>query len=267
MSDFSFEPTPPCLTPSPQPPEEELEPDPNRIPTPPLRRSIYPHPHAPTWYVNVVPYNPAWPEQFLIIKSHLHNLFETSSPAAPYLTIEHVGSTSVPGLAAKPNIDVLATFSSQEALEAAMEALNWEIPTAPPFVKYTQIPRGGGIPGRESFKIYLFDYSPYYASTPERSLYLIADTEENWAGRVQIRCYRTVREVLRMGENRDLLEAYAAVKTELGKQAFQNSLEYSARKDEIVRKILLRGRWTEEEVKAKEDLSRREWVVDADDDY
>jgi len=153
----------------------------------------------------------------------------------PYLTIEHIGSTSIPNLCAKPNIDVLVTFSSYDTLAAAVEALNWEIPTTPPFTKYTQIPRGGGISGRESYKIYLPDFSPYYTTTPERSVYLIADVPENVAGQVQIRCYRTVRNVLRGPANADLLEEYGRVKLKLAKQVFRDGLQYSASKDDVKR--------------------------------
>ncbi|WP_457557327.1 GrpB family protein [Candidatus Harpocratesius sp.] len=51
--------------------------------------------------VIVVPYDPNWPEWFGKIKNYF-------LPALGSLTlaIEHVGSTSVPGLAAKPIIDV-----------------------------------------------------------------------------------------------------------------------------------------------------------------
>lgn len=265
MSDFASQPLPPRLTPSPQ--LSPAEPDLDRPPTPPLRKSIFPHPERPTWHVKVVPYSANWPAQFEAIRAHLDDLFTTSDRPAPYLTIEHIGSTSVPGLGAKPNIDVLVTFASRADLAAAVDALNWEIPRAPPFAKYTQIPRGGGIPGRESYKIYLPEYSPYYRTTPEQSVYLIADVDDNREGQVQIRCYRTVREVLRRTANEDLLEEYGDVKMRLGKEAFADGLEYSARKDEVVRKILMRGGWTKEEVEVKERLSRREWIIDAEEAY
>jgi len=265
MDDFASQPLPPRLTPSPQPSQEEA--DPNHPPTPPLRKSIFPHPNKPTWHVNVIPYSPAWPAQFITIRTHLHTIFVTSLPPVPYQTIEHIGSTSVPNLAAKPNIDVLVTFASRADLAAAVEALNWEIPSAPPFTKYTQIPRGGGIPGRESYKIYLPEYSPYYFTTPEQSVYLIADVEENREGQVQIRGYRTLRDVLRMRENRDLLAEYADMKLRLKEDVFVDGLEYSARKDGIVRKILIRGGWTEQEVDEKDNLARRKWVVDAEEAY
>lgn len=91
--------------------------------------------------------------------------------------------------------------------------------------------------------------------------------DENRVGQVQIRCYRTVRNVLGREENRDLLEEYAAVKLRLGGEVFADGLEYSAKKDEIVRKILVRGGWTGQEINEKEALSRREWVVDGEEAY
>lgn len=67
----------------------------------------------------VEPYDPAWPRRF-----------ETERPAlerilAPWLDgdLEHIGSTAVPGLAAKPVIDMLAPVRSLETSRAAFEPL------------------------------------------------------------------------------------------------------------------------------------------------
>lgn len=46
-------------------------------------------------------YDPLWPERFVSIRAYLADVFERKTD-----TIEHVGSTSVPGLCAKPVIDV-----------------------------------------------------------------------------------------------------------------------------------------------------------------
>ena len=60
----------------------------------------------------IVDYDPAWPEKF---RSHAAIISRALGVTA--LVIEHVGSTSVPGLAAKPiiDIDVLVQDSSNEA--------------------------------------------------------------------------------------------------------------------------------------------------------
>jgi GrpB-like predicted nucleotidyltransferase (UPF0157 family) len=60
----------------------------------------------------IVDYDPCWPRQF---RNHAEILASALGRGA--LAIEHVGSTSVPGLAAKPiiDIDVLVEDSSEEA--------------------------------------------------------------------------------------------------------------------------------------------------------
>ncbi len=63
-------------------------------------------------------YSAEWPECFLAIRKELLAVF---SPMA--VAIEHIGSTSVPGLAAKPVIDVLLGARSLAEVESKIEAL------------------------------------------------------------------------------------------------------------------------------------------------
>jgi GrpB-like predicted nucleotidyltransferase (UPF0157 family) len=62
--------------------------------------------------IHLAPYNPEWPLLFARLKNRIHAALENDM-----LLLEHVGSTSVPGLSAKPIIDmVLAVVdSSNEA--------------------------------------------------------------------------------------------------------------------------------------------------------
>jgi GrpB-like predicted nucleotidyltransferase (UPF0157 family) len=78
----------------------------------------------PRRVVRVVPYDPQWPEQFRLLRDHIW-------PAVNHLAtaIEHVGSTSVPGLAAKPVIDMDIVIPSGTALPpmiAALRTLGYE---------------------------------------------------------------------------------------------------------------------------------------------
>lgn len=57
--------------------------------------------------VAIVDYDPAWPKRFLEEKRRLLSRM----PAGIILKIEHFGSTSVPGLAAKPIVDMLIEVS------------------------------------------------------------------------------------------------------------------------------------------------------------
>jgi len=69
--------------------------------------------------VRIVPYDPAWPLEFEAEKTQLAPVL------APWLAgeIHHIGSTSVPGLGAKPVIDILAEVRSLEDSRAAIGPL------------------------------------------------------------------------------------------------------------------------------------------------
>jgi len=68
--------------------------------------------------VEIAPYSADWPAQFAAEQALLQPLL------APWLVgpIEHIGSTAVPGLAAKPVIDLMAPVASLAASEAAIAA-------------------------------------------------------------------------------------------------------------------------------------------------
>jgi GrpB-like predicted nucleotidyltransferase (UPF0157 family) len=69
--------------------------------------------------VQIEPYDPAWPHAFLVEQELLAKLLE------PWLvgTIEHVGSTAVRGLPAKPVIDMMAPVRNLESSFAAIAVL------------------------------------------------------------------------------------------------------------------------------------------------
>jgi GrpB-like predicted nucleotidyltransferase (UPF0157 family) len=69
--------------------------------------------------VVITPYSPDWPTQFHAIREELLAVF-----APTLVTIEHIGSTSVPGLAAKPVIDVLLGTRSLEDIESKIKPLS-----------------------------------------------------------------------------------------------------------------------------------------------
>lgn len=56
----------------------------------------------------MAPYDPAWERMFLEERDHLRSCL----PEGLVRRIEHVGSTAVPGLSAKPVIDILVEVSS-----------------------------------------------------------------------------------------------------------------------------------------------------------
>ncbi len=68
--------------------------------------------------VIVSPYSAGWPELFQNIRKELLSAFETTP-----VVVEHIGSTSVPGLAAKPVIDVLLGADSLAEIKARIGKL------------------------------------------------------------------------------------------------------------------------------------------------
>lgn len=60
--------------------------------------------------VEVVPYDPAWSVEFESTRAAL-----ASAVGGVATSIEHIGSTAVPGLAAKPTIDILMVVESPES--------------------------------------------------------------------------------------------------------------------------------------------------------
>jgi GrpB-like predicted nucleotidyltransferase (UPF0157 family) len=75
--------------------------------------------------IGIVPSDPAWATCFVA----LHDQIATAlGPTA--IRIEHVGSTSVPGLAAKPIIDIQVSvddIDAEDAYDPALTALGWPL--------------------------------------------------------------------------------------------------------------------------------------------
>jgi GrpB-like predicted nucleotidyltransferase (UPF0157 family) len=66
----------------------------------------------------VVPYNPDWPRAFADLGRRLRTAL---GPHA--LRIDHIGSTAIPNLAAKPVLDVLISVANLEPIDAYRPAL------------------------------------------------------------------------------------------------------------------------------------------------
>lgn len=66
--------------------------------------------------IHIVPYDPRWPELFREERDHLRACL----PAELLGRIEHFGSTAVPGLPAKPVVDLLVEVTDLEATRASI---------------------------------------------------------------------------------------------------------------------------------------------------
>jgi len=168
--------------------------------------------------ITVVEYDPVWPERFESLRAYYAAAMAAAGVAV--VAIEHIGSTSVPGLAAKPiiDVDIVVQAADVGAASGVLIGLGFS-------------PLGDlGIPQRWAFR------------APERlvrtNTYVIVD------GCLSLRNHLAVRDVLRADQA--LRDEYAAVKKQAGAR-LDNIDEYLVAKTDIVLKILAAAGLTDAE--------------------
>ncbi len=177
--------------------------------------------------VNVVDYDPSWPARF-------ERLRATVWPVVADLavSIEHVGSTSVPGLAAKPVIDLDVVVRSRSDVPKAVGRLT--------VLGYDHL-GDLGIAGREAFR-------PPDGSSPHH-LYVCRHDSPSLANHLALRDH------LRAHPER--AHAYGALKKRLA-QAFPNDIDgYIAAKTDFVVAVLREAGITEDQLQDIERANRR----------
>ena len=161
---------------------------------------------AITKKVEVLPYDPAWQDGFKALRQYLQSILFGQD-----VRVEHVGSTSVPGLAAKPIIDIDIVLQNGENFEAVKNALEAN--------GYTHV-GDLGITGREVFK---YETKPQFMP---HHLYALSDDSE------ELKRHLTFRDWLRSHPADK--EAYARVKIAAARQ-FPNNIDgYIDAKSDII---------------------------------
>ena len=166
----------------------------------------------PSGIVLVVPYDDAWPALFEREATRLRPIFEAHGVSH---RIEHMGSTAVPGLAAKPILDILAGRPA-DARDAAIAALRE--------AGYTY--RGEqGIPGRDFFR----------RGDPRAYHVHLADIDGAfWKDHLAFRDY--------LRSHADAAAAYAALKHELAARYPNERAAYIDGKTTFVEVVLAKVR-------------------------
>ncbi len=168
--------------------------------------------------VVIVSHNPAWPLQFAALRQVLQDALGGLSEA-----IEHVGSTSVLGLAAKPIIDVDVVIHSRDELSEAIRRLG--------ALGYTH--EGDlGVPGREAFAR-ADDQTPLDSSGrrwPEHHLYVCAKDS------LELARHLVFRDYLRANPGTAL--AYGDLKLRLAERYRNDREAYTEGKAAFVEEVL-----------------------------
>lgn len=156
-------------------------------------------------------YDPRWPEQFKELRDRI-----AAAMGPLVLAIEHVGSTSVPNMCAKPiiDLDVIVRPEDVPAAISAVEALGYRH-------------EGNlGVNGREAFR--------WVAEFPEHHLYLCPQ------GSPALERHLLVRDYLR--RHPEAAREYAEVKRQLAQKYHDNRTKYQAAKAEFVDALMEKAR-------------------------
>jgi GrpB-like predicted nucleotidyltransferase (UPF0157 family) len=169
----------------------------------------------------IVEYDPAWP----VIFEHLRQVY-ASWLGELVGSIEHTGSTSVPGLAAKPILDIDLVLRAPEDLGEVIRRLSG----------LGYIHEGDlGIEGREAFKRMDEDV-PWDGSGRcwmKHHLYALAE------GSRELQRHLVFREALRADPR--LVKEYAALKQELAQRFREDREAYTLAKSEFIESVLTRA--------------------------
>lgn len=158
--------------------------------------------------VAVLPYDPAWADWF----EEVRTVVDAALAQVPH-RVEHVGSTAVRGLAAKPILDVDVVVPGPAEVPAAIEGLAG--------VGYAH--RGDlGVPGREAFA--------WPPGSRRHHLYVLVE------GARELRRHLAFRDALRADPA--LAREYAALKLELARRHGGDREAYTEAKGAFVERAL-----------------------------
>jgi GrpB-like predicted nucleotidyltransferase (UPF0157 family) len=156
--------------------------------------------------IDIVAYDPSWPGRFELEREALDDAIRDWIVGG----IHHVGSTAVPGLAAKPIIDILVGVDSLEASRPCIERL----------------------------AVLSYEYAPYRADEmhwfckPDPShrthhLHLVPFGSRRYVDELAFRDY--------LRGHRDVADEYAALKRDLAREFAEDREAYTAAKADFIR--------------------------------
>jgi GrpB-like predicted nucleotidyltransferase (UPF0157 family) len=160
--------------------------------------------------VSMADYDPQWPTIFENLRERIRAALGSLA-----LAIEHVGSTSVPNMCAKPiiDLDVIVRAEDVPAAIAAVEALGYRH-------------QGNlGVDGREAFR--------WTAEFPEHHLYLCPEGSAAFKRHVFFRNY--------LRAHPQVAREYAELKRRLAKQYHDNRSKYQEAKAGFIDALIERA--------------------------
>jgi len=159
----------------------------------------------------MIPYQKDWPAKFSSEKELLQKLF-----GAAALQIEHIGSSSIPGLCSKPIVDIAIMIENHEEADAYTEPLS-----------------------KVGYKFHSLSTERHFYTKGDPIEYHVSIAYANrggfWKRQILFRDY--------LRTHFEARDEYAALKTDLLKKAPTGKGEYLSGKTDFVYKILTLAGW------------------------
>jgi len=174
--------------------------------------------------IAICPYDPRWSQLFHQEKEHLRSCL----PTELVLRIEHFGSTAVPGLAAKPIVDMLVEVTdlqaTRERIAPMLESQGYDYfwrPThgddSPPF--YAWFIKRDAVTGSRTHHIHMVEAGPEFV--------------EHW-DRLLFRDY--------LIEHLEVAKEYERLKTRLASVSPRDRVMYTLGKTDFIVEIMLQAK-------------------------
>ncbi|MEO3946013.1 GrpB family protein [Gorillibacterium sp. CAU 1737] len=162
-----------------------------------------------TYEVNVVEYNPEWPKQFKLDRARIIEVLGDQA-----LAVEHIGSTSVAGLPAKPILDIAVAVKDLRAADSFVEPLQ--------SIGYEYVPK------EEFPKRRFFRKGEWRKGTHHLHVYELAS--EEWENQLGFRNY--------LRNHPDALRQYAELKKKLAHLYPDDRITYTNEKAPFIQSII-----------------------------
>jgi len=156
--------------------------------------------------ITIADYDPAWPTRFERERARVEDAIQDAA-----IRIEHIGSTAVPGLAAKPIVDILVTVADADddaAFAAALVEAGYELRVCEP--------------GHRMFR------------TPQRDVHVHVWADDD----PEVDRYLALRDRLRASP--DDRAAYEQLKRELASRDWEDMNHYADAKSGMIVAVLAR---------------------------
>lgn len=165
-------------------------------------------------HVEIVAYNQEWPHQAQIEIDKVRAIL----PKSEVIDIQHVGSTAIPGLSAKPILDIQIAARSLDVMKViavpALQKLGYEYWADNP----------------DTERMFFVKGMPPFGEKRTHHVHIVEPSSKHWEGKILFRDYLT--------SHPELAKEYEQLKIKLAQKHTFDREQYTDAKGEFVKKVL-----------------------------